>query len=248
MNQNTIVGDTWEFYSYTFGEGMRAFIRFDVSAALEEAHAGFPFGERVIIYLPSESLYSNGTPKQDVFEALSQFEADLIDQLEKAQINCRFVGVMTYSGLREFVFQVDEQKKFDRALKKFLRQSSYKIERRSYPGWSFFDQKVSPKPHFWQQISDRNVIDQLVKAGSDPSKKHTLEHVFIGDGENLKKLLATLTPQGFMKKYLDQERLEVQIDYPLDNPEMIFRMTAYLRDTASKFDLDYDGWGAAVRK
>lgn len=248
MKQQPMVSNAWQFYSYTYGEGMRAIIRFDVTAAQEETHQGCPFGERVLVFLPPDVLYPNGTPKQSVFETLADFEENLIAKLEQAGVPCRFVGVMTYSGLRDFIFQVADREKFDQALKDFLKEAPFRTERRSYPDWSFFDDKVAPKPHFWRQISDRQVIEELVAAGSDPHKKHTLEHVFTGPQDRLVKFLGTLTSQGFRKKTLTENRLEVQIDYPLTDPEMIFRMTAYLWDHSQKFGLKYDGWGAAVRK
>jgi regulator of RNase E activity RraB len=243
--RNKIVQDAWEFYSYPFGDGLRAFIRFDVAAAKEPAHSGFSHGERVLLQIPPEDLYPNGTPRQQIFQKLSQFESGLVRHLEKKRIACRLVGVMTYAGLRDFVFQVESPEAFDKAVSLFLRHFEGAVTRKQYSGWTFFDEKVRPDAFYWGQIGDRHVIEGLLQAGSDPEKPHVLEHFIYGKEADLEKLANNLIEQGFEKVSLRDGCLQLNIAYPL-NPEMIFRMTGYLRDTCEKLNLSYDGWGASV--
>ncbi len=240
-----LLGSKWEFYTYRFGGDMRAMIRFDLEAAKAIDRQKLNNGVRLILYLPTDQLYPNGTPKQSLFESLAGFENQLLDCLSRKKVKARLVGVMSYSGLREFVFQVAESSKFQRLLTSCIKRSPFRTETRLYSGWQFFDQKVKPSKKFWGQISDRHVMEQLIKAGSDPQKEHTLEHFMVGSPADLEKLAKVLQEKGLRDVSLKDDHLCVRYVCRLDLDE-IFRLTAFLRSMSEEYGVLYDGWGAGV--
>ena len=89
-----IVGDSWDVYSYTYGDNQRAVISFDVDMAQEEAHERYDHSARVIVYIPLENVQENGLPMRKALPGLDQVEDNLIKTLQKKKVSCRFAGRM----------------------------------------------------------------------------------------------------------------------------------------------------------
>jgi regulator of RNase E activity RraB len=244
-----VVGDSWAVYSYTYEEGMKAVISFDVDRAREEEHRGYGYSIRVIVRIPLVGrVLENGLPAGDELPRLERFEDGLLKVLEKQGVNCQLVGRMTYGGMREFVFQVEDVKGFGESASKLESLAGdYEIELREEEGWRFFDEKVSPRPVFWQQISDRAVIRELIKAGSNPEVPHLLEHVIVGDEDMLLKIRDDLGNNGFKEVSLGGGCLVMGRESKL-NIDDVFSVTGRLFDYCKDRGVTYDGWGAAVVK
>ncbi len=246
--QQVVIGDRWEMYTYTYGEGMRAVISFDVEAAREEEHRGYGHTMRVILYIPMPQVHGNGLPVGEVLPRLAEVEETLLKRLSKRGVVCRFVGRMTYGGMRELVFQVEDEAPFRASVEQLAQQvDDFKVELREGEGWRFFDEKVSPAPVYWQQISDRRVIDELLKAGTDPEALHVLDHTLVGEPETLEKIRRQLEGDGFEKTGGEGEVLVMSRESPLDL-DAIFGLTSRLYGYCEQMGVEYDGWGAAVIK
>jgi regulator of RNase E activity RraB len=237
----------WEVYSYTYGDGMVAVISFDVESAEAEEHADHPHGRRVIAFLPEGEVSDNGLPSQKAVQRLDALEDGLLQALRAANVEGRFVGRMTYGGMREFVFQVTDAPGFARALTAWRDwQNGWRIETREREGWGFFDEKVRPSANGWRQIADRRVIDQLLQAGTDPDREHVLEHFFDGPVEALRQIAAALAEDGFAGEVDEAEgRLMMARAEPLDLP-VINRLTTALAHYSEGLGAHYDGWGTPV--
>ncbi|MCP4602333.1 MAG: DUF695 domain-containing protein [Proteobacteria bacterium] len=243
-----IAGEQWDIYTYTYGEGLRAIIGFDVPLAQEKQHQGYNWTGRIIVYIPHHKVMVNGLPQRDELESLMAFENNLITALQNDGVDCKFVGRMTYGAMREFVFQIETVDVFRKSARQVLKRASeYKIELQEQEGWQFFDEKVTPTPVFWQQISDRQVIDALIDAGSDPQVPHLLEHTFLGDSAQLARLQQQLGADSFQVLHSDDERLVMGKDSCLILDE-VFGLTRKLFSYCNSIDVSYDGWGAQVRK
>jgi regulator of RNase E activity RraB len=244
--QQVVIGDSWEMYTYTYGEGMRVVISFDVEAAREKEHRGYGRTMRVILYIPMPQVHENGLPVGEVLPSLAEVEERLLKLLRKGGVACRFVGRMTYGGMRELIFQAEGEEPFRACVEQLAQQvDAFKVELREGEGWRFFDKKVSPAPVYWQQISDRRVIDQLLKAGTDPEALHVLDHTLVGEPETLEKIRRQLEADGFKKTGGEGDVLVMSRASPLDL-DAIFGLTSRLSGYCAQMGVEYDGWGAAV--
>jgi regulator of RNase E activity RraB len=242
-----LIPDGWEVYSYTYGDDQVAVISFDVESAEAEGHPDHPHGRRVIAFVPEPEVSDNGLPSQNALQRLDALEDGLLQALQAAKVEGRFVGRMTYGGMREFVFQVTDGPGFARALSAWRdRQKGWRIETRERDGWGFFDEKVRPSADGWRQIGDRRVIDGLLEAGTDPNREHVLEHFFDGPVEALRQIAAALAEDGFEGE-LDEEagRLMMKRAEPLDLLT-INRLTTALAHYSEGLGANYDGWGTPV--
>jgi regulator of RNase E activity RraB len=244
-----VVGDSWAVYSYAYGEGMQAVISFDVGRAREAEHQGYGDSIRVIVHIPLVGrVMENGLPVREELIKLERFEDGVLQTLEKRDRDCLLVGRMTYGGMRELIFQVADVPGFKKSAAEFKNLAGdYEIEFREEPGWRFFDQKVCPKPVFWQQINDRAVIGRLIESGSDPEIPHLLEHVILGDEDKLQKIRDELVKNGFVEVSLRSGCLVLGRDSKL-NVDDVFSVTGRLFGYCEAMGVVYDGWGAAVVK
>jgi regulator of RNase E activity RraB len=239
-----MIGGEMESYSYVYGGGMRALISFDVAAAMERRHEGHPHGRRIIVFVDARGVRPDGLPA-DTAELIA-LEDDLTARLRQASIDCRFVGRMTYGGMRELVFQVEDAAGFDALVGGWIgAQRGRRIEVRPKDGWSFFDEKIRPTAAHWQQIQDRKVIAALLEAGSDPARPHPLEHTFKGPARGLDEIARQLGADGFREIRRSDDVLVLVRPSPLDL-EMVSRLTGALAAFAEAVGVAYDGWGSPV--
>jgi regulator of RNase E activity RraB len=241
------VSEHWQVYSYTFGEGQRAIIRFDHDAATERAHHGHTRCRRVIIFLPLEQIAPNGLPRRyEMLESVEKWEDSLLEALTAAGVDGRLVGVMTYHGLRDIVFQVTDADHFALVVEHFKATlPGVRIETKGSEGWEFFDTRVAPSPDNWRRINDRITVEHLLEAGTDPTQPHALEHHFLGPPERLKFLAEQLSGAGFTGTHAGGDQLTMTKVAPLD-PEVISEETVKLAGYCAKIGVRYDGWGALV--
>jgi regulator of RNase E activity RraB len=243
----SIAGDSWAVYFYYYGEGQKAVISFDVELAKEENHTGYGHSIRVIVYVPlTGRVLENGMPVREELPKLQQLEDNLLQALQKRGVDCRLVGRMTYGGMRELVFQVEDVKAFRRSFSR-VATDDYKVELREGDDWQFFDEKIRPTPVFWQQITDQMVIQGLIKAGSNPKAPHFIEHSINGERQKLIRLRDELTANGFTEVGMGDDHLTVGKESKLDIDE-IFSVTGKLSSYCESIGVKYDGWGAAVIK
>ena len=241
-----VAGNSWDVYSYRYGQGQRAFIRFDVAAAKEEQHRGHGNCRRVVMFIDPAAVRADGMPAKEKMDMLAAFEDDLVRGLTDAGVDCRLVGCMTYGGLREFVFQVEDTAAFaDVVAPRVGARGGERVELRESAGWDFFDAKVRPSRAHWRSIANRQVIGALVKAGSNPEKPHMLEHVFIGPEAALREIASQLESDGFRTISGEGERLVLAKPALLDLDE-ISELTGALEGFSASLGVEYDGWGTAV--
>src|SRR5262245_47305029 len=165
-----VIQGNWESYSYNSPDGP-AFVSFYAGAG-DIARDAFPFCARVII--PIQRPNANGGPTGDEAETLWRLEDDLTEGLARHRSKSLPVARLTHGGNRELVFQIAVWDTFRPPVVLCMKQKTeYDIDVSEHDGWDFFNECVWPSDDDWMLISDRRVVDGLIKAGSNPNKEHS---------------------------------------------------------------------------
>jgi hypothetical protein len=245
-----IIGPDWDGYSYPYGDGLLARINFDTRTARESPHIGYPECVRVILFIPPDRLRPDGQPVSvEEMESLLAENHRLVDHLSTNSVHCRFVGSMLYGGMFDLVFQVESQEceRFKTTVSEWTGTApAYRVEVKQSSGWDFFDAKVRPSPAHAQQIADRQAIQALIDAGSDPTRPHQLDHRIEGPPEVLRQIASDLEAKEFVNARFPSENvLLINTESPLDLLE-IWDTTGRLVEYCANRGARYVGWGAAV--
>jgi regulator of RNase E activity RraB len=242
----SVADGPWDFYAYPYGDGMRASITFNVRADEEPEHRGYAACRRVIMYLPHERVYANGLPNREEYQRSAEDERALIEELERAGVDCLKVGHMLYGAMRDIVFQVEDTQGFAAAYERFsATRRDRRMELVEKQGWTFFDEKLRPKELHRQWITNNHLIVELLKAGTNGDVPHSIDHQFLGDAAALDVVAGELESAGFAPARPEPERLTLVQELPLD-PDEISTWTRRFWLLAQSCGATYDGWGAAV--
>jgi regulator of RNase E activity RraB len=244
--KSQVIHDEWDTYVRETNDGP-IFISFDVEAAREDLSDALEHCGQVV--LPIRTPGPNGSPSAKENERLYALEDELCDALGSYGVECRLVGRLTHQGLRVLVFQLDNWEAFRPVVIAWAEEcEDYAIRLSEGEGWEFFNDCVRPLPEDWLFMADSRVIQNLMEAGSDPEKEHTLEFVFQGEPEALEQITSILRTKGY----------EPMTEHDPEGGEIIMvkKMTLDLRaitaeslrlaQMAQEHGIEYDGWGAAV--
>lgn len=244
---SSVTRNNWNFYFHAQNQQF-ASVAYDVRAAEEENHLGYSHGRRLTVQLTKEQTEENGMPTKAEFARLGQLEDELTSFLQRERIVCLLVGRVTGFSLRDFVFQVEDAKSFDRIVEAWMKkQTTRHVKLEKNEGWTFFDQMIRPTSMDSQQIKDRSVLESLKQAGSNLRKPHMLEHGFFGAEDKLQALADRLTKDGFVVGQKGDQFLMVQKESEM-NLWTVWDTTCGLISVAKEYGVDYDGWGAGVVK
>lgn len=95
---------------------------------------------------------------------------------------------------------------------------------------------------------NQEVIDNLIKHGSDPEKEHFIEFAFYGDREKFPALEQYLISKEYQKVSGQASEMVVVGKWMKLHLQKIESEIALLERTAQDFGLEFDGWGAQVEK
>ncbi len=235
----------WESYSYSTDDGP-VIVGFHTGSNKVE-QSQYPFCARVLITIKEPNHY--GGPTGDEAQVLWDMEDRLVELLNAENVPCLLLGRLTHSGTRELVFQVADYKPFRPPVGLWIGEhEDYETDVSEHDGWDFFFESVWPSENSWMLISDRRVVDNLVEAGSDRAKPHSLEFVFRGNPDGLKQMQAVLTSKDYSLLDLStaESRLVMARSMPLD-VGAIFRESLSHREECQRLNIEYEGWGASVQ-
>jgi len=173
---------------------------------------------RVIIPI-LETKPNSSFPIDVESETLFAMEDQITGALQDKQISCRLVAGLTYEGLRELVFQVEDKDAFRSLVGSWMKaHPSYKISVSEHEGWDFFDDYIRLTDSERRHIAEGRVIDNLIKNGSDPSLPNDLGYCFEGKKRVLRKVARQLAKKGYQEVGLDfeNEQITFSISMPLD--------------------------------
>ncbi len=242
---NVCPHDNWESYSYSTDNGP-VIVGFHTESNKVE-QSKYPLCARVLITIKAPN--HNGGPSNDEAQILWDMEDRLVELLNAKNVPCLLLGRLTHSGTRELVFQVADYAPFRPPVGLWMGEhDDYETDVSEHDGWDFFFESVWPSETSWELITDRRVVDNLVKSGSDPSKPHSLEFVFRGDPEGLQQMQAVLAAKDYslLELSAEESRLVMARSMPLD-VGAIFRESLSHREECLRLNIEYDGWGASVQ-
>jgi hypothetical protein len=243
-----VVFDRWDSY-VSESNGKPVFVSFDVDAAENDLTDSLTQCARVMI--PIQKPNHNGGPVKPESDQLYEMEDELCAGLAKHRVPCRLVGRITFDGIRQLVFQLDDWDSFRPPVGLWMGEhEDYQIDVSEHDGWGFFDDCVRPTPDVWLYIADRRVVQNLLDAGSDAAKPHGLEYVFNGEAGGLRKLAAALRERGYTplgKPDFASGQVILVKRLPLD-VDAICEESRANRDAAEEHGVECDGWGAEVVK
>lgn len=236
----------WEAYTYQTNDGL-VVASFDTEARSFD-QSNYPHCVRIII--PIRNPDQNGAPDNDEAQVLWALEDELVADLDKNQVECLLVGRLTHKGDRELVFQVAKLESFRPDVGLWMsHHPEYEFDASEHEGWSFFFESVWPSTQEWQLITDRRVIESLLRHGSDALKPHRLEYVFYGPCIQLKCLQDRLIDCGYsvLEFRAADEQLIMVKEMPLDK-SLIFQESLSHLEMCSSVGVKYDGWGCLTVK
>jgi regulator of RNase E activity RraB len=241
-----VVFDKWDNY-ISHSENKPIFISFDVDAAEQDLTGTLTHCARVMI--PIHRPNKNGGPVAPESDLLYQLEDELCAGLVKHRVACRLVGRLTFDGIRQLVFQLDDWEAFRPPVGLWLMaHEEYAIDVSEEEGWDFFNDCIRPTPDVWLYLADQSVIQGLLDAGSNPEKEHALEFVFLGTEPALRQVARALQARGY--RHLGpadfaKEQI-VMVKKMLLDREAVFAESQSNSELAGEHSVSYDGWGAAV--
>jgi regulator of RNase E activity RraB len=234
----------WEAYSYNTDNGLVVVGFHTDSTKVDQSK--YPYCARVQISIKAANQH--GGPSREEAQVLWDMEDRLVEALDAAGTECLLLGRLTHSGLRELVFQVADYVPFRPPVGRWMQaHASYETDVSEHDGWDFFFESVWPSENSWHLIFDRRVVDNLIKNGSDPAKPHSLEFVFRGNIEGLRRAQTDLTAKGYRLLEFPKEdaRLIMAKSMPLDLSGIYSESMAH-RNLCEQYGIEYDGWGASV--
>jgi hypothetical protein len=241
--RSLVTGAEWLTYEYPRDDGTRAFVAFDSDLAEEEQHQGMPHGRRVVL---DARTGADGLRQTDEAAAETNALADsLVEALLDARVGALLVGTHRHAGRVEYCFQVEAPAEFDRAVEAWGAKRRVPWELLHHEGWSFFDEVLRPDERDLAAMEEAVVLERLREAGSDFTKPHDLEHVFLGTPEQLGAIADALTERGFRVVERDAASLTMARPLLIEHFD-VTGTTMPLRRLAEAVGAEYDGWSCDV--
>jgi len=198
----------------------------------------------------------DGLSSQEEYDALIGLEDALVQPLE--QRGHIYAGRNTSDGNRDFYFYTADPESFQEAACAAMaghRQYRFQVGSRRDPDWEIYRNFLYPSPGDLQGILDRreirmnrNVIEQLVSEGDDPSKSRAIDHLaYLPNASAAESLRAYLSNEGFT---VSEPRAAGDVlalpferqDVPNNIDEVVLPIVRRVR----KLGGNYDGWGCEV--
>jgi len=178
---------------------------------------------------------------------LWDLEDKLCEILAKADVKCQQVARLTYGGLREFVFNLEDWETFRPPVGYWLSKfaEDYEADVSEHEDWEFYEDYIRPARWEWLAMADQSVIPSLCESGSDPEKEHALEFFFRGPAEGLRALEKQLMAEGMELKATEEADTTMLVKrMPLD--ERIIQRSRANAEAAEALGVEYDGWGSMI--
>ena len=243
------MSEEWLFFPCNM-DGKTAFIFFDngISDTIDETAPPLLLCAR----LNFKQLADDGLPTRDEFDALTAVEDDLQKLVDEH--GAMYVGRVTVDGHRNFhVFTKEDAKAWEPRLKALGQRHGYPLsftveadpERKGY--WKH----LYPTPDDWQVIQDQQVLDVLSQHGDDGSESRLVEHwAYFPTEPEARRFCDWLKDNGYALVAMEpDEDDQISVNFSHESAVTLPVITSHtieLRQRASEFGGDYDGWEAIV--
>lgn len=210
---------------------------------------------RVIVTTFLQHPTEQGMTTDEEAEQLWKLEEWLVREL-KNSAGAVFAGRVTSSGARSFYFYVSNPSpvadKTDHAMDQ-VPGYDYHVDIDDDSAWEDYLETLYPSPVDWQQIFDRQLVEQLIEAG-DPltTAREVAHYLYFNSTDGREQFVEVIAPLGFdisdRGEQLDQDypyglRITRQDPVVMDH---IHNVTRDLLAHAAPNGGIYDGWECEV--
>ncbi len=242
------MSDQWEFF-YCAIESAPASVFVDVG--LHETVPDPSRPHRVIVTTFLQEPTEQGMTTDAEADRLWKMEEGLVRELS-ASADAVFVGRVTSDGARSFYFYVSDPgpvpETTEHAVDQFPGYDAH-IDVDDDPNWSDYLETLYPAPVDWQQIFDRQLVEQLIEAGDPLTPAREVAHyLYFNSTDGREQFIEVVTPLGFDTSDRGEQQGE---DYPfgvrITRPDPvvmdhIHNITRDLLSHAAPHGGIYDGW------
>jgi regulator of RNase E activity RraB len=242
--------EQWASYICEIDDGDPASIVVDLSFGPEAADPDRPWLIRV--RLLCHEMDDNGLPTSEELAVLQDLE-DRITEVIQAMEGPIHVGSVTTGGFREMILYVPEgfagldDESLDMVPEN--RRSDDFLMMAEDPPWDFYNTVLFPSADDLREISNDQVLQQLISQGDDLSAPRRIDHwIYFQDAAARTAFAAWATQNGFEIAELiepDEERETpgIQIHHATAvEPDIIHELIGSIEDAATQFGGEYDGW------
>jgi regulator of RNase E activity RraB len=246
------MSDQWEFF-YCAIEGAPASVFVDVGICDSVPDESRP--HRVIVTTFLQDPTDQGMTTDAEAEQLWKLEESLVRELRDAA-GAVFVGRITTGGARSFYFYVANPVPVsDKTDDAFDQVPGYDhlVDIDADTEWSDYFETLYPAPVDWQQIFDRQLVEQLIEAGDPLTPAREVAHyLYFNSTEGRETFVEVVTALGFVVSDRSEQSEE---DHPhalritRDDPVVMDHIHNVTRDLLSHAAPEggiYDGWECEV--
>ncbi|MFN9880861.1 MAG: DUF695 domain-containing protein [Planctomycetota bacterium] len=248
------MSEEWEFY-FTSVNGQLASILVDVGIRETAPDSNKPWLLRVWTHF--HDVEEHGLPSEAESDAFAEVEETLVATLTNS-LDAVLAGRITTAGRREFFCYAPSFVGFEEAMSQCLSRFpdyQWALDTELDSDWSQYLNLLYPNPADWQQIQNRQVIEQLVQHGDSLEKERMVFHwaYFPNEssreqfGDEVKRRGFEITdaseeasPDEANSFGIGFERIE-KVDW-----ESINQITLELLELAESLAGTYDGWETTV--
>lgn len=247
-----LMSDQWEFF-YCAIDGAPASIFVDIGLYDSVPDESRP--HRVIVTAFLQEPTEQGMTTDAEADRLWKLEDSLVQAL-KDSANAVFAGRVTADGARTFYFYVSNPElAADKAEHAIDRESGYDvhIDFDDDPDWSDYLDTLYPAPIDWQQIFDRQLVEQLIEAGDSLTAAREVAHyLYFNSTDGREQFIEVVTSLGFD---ISERGEQSEHDHPhalritRQDPvvmDHIHNITCDLLAHAAPHGGIYDGWECEV--
>jgi regulator of RNase E activity RraB len=112
-------------------------------------------------------------------------------------------------------------------------------------GWKLYSSKIH-NPTMVDK--DQDVINNLIKHGSDPEKDHIIEFAFTGEWPKMNLIRDMLLTQGYAQDITQTNEMLIMTKTHKLHFDEIKADTTKMEKLAKEYDIEFDGWGAVIVK
>ncbi|WP_066632928.1 DUF695 domain-containing protein [Labilibacter marinus] len=201
---------------------------------------------------------SDGFPSKSEYNNLSQISDD-VQALTSTLSKNNLVGTFTYQCERlDYIYLNDTsniREKLTALYTTKYKGYKYYINIRHDYKWEGYLEFLYPNEEIREDMSNMQIIQQLLASGDDLSKARQVDHwVYFSSSKDRDNYEKSMLNNGFKveeKKKLDDYDLPYSLQFSRTDfvdPQTINKITRELRTLASKLNGNYDGWETFVIK
>lgn len=169
------MSDHWDFY-FTHVDSKPASMFLDLGIAEEIPDAGRPW--MLWVSLQFQERLDNGFSSNDEAEVLGEIEDALAEEVANA-VDGVAVGRVTTDGHRDFFYFAPSFAGFEDCVCRVMNafpEYHWDSGSEEDPEWEIYTNFLYPSPYNWQEMKNRQVLEQLEEHGDSLEKERTVSH------------------------------------------------------------------------